>query len=392
MARNSPGRHTVGYRELKAEIRAGIIRSLYVLYGEENFLIDKLIESIEQAVIAPGCLALDRVALDGACQSPRLEPDKLQAEVMTPPFLSSRKLVITRYSGWLSPAGMARRGQNSPALAEADESNGSRTDDDEHDEEESTPGAGSAKTRLERLANILEHLPDSACLVMVEHKVDRRQKNLINLIEQKGVLAEIGREEPGVLQQWVSAECKRHEMKISELASQSLIDRCDCSMDMIWNELNKIFLYCQYAACREIDLPLIEKISLPDLRGSIFDLTDALSEGRTERALTLVDNLISQKEPVQLIQFMLARHLRQLICAAELGRADRIVSELKVMPFVASRLATQARRLPPQILEDLYGRCVETDTQVKTGRITDRLALETLLAEIAAMFRKMQSH
>ena len=75
---------------------------------------------------------------------------------------------------------------------------------------------------------------------------------------------------------------------------------------------------------------------------------------------------------------MLARHIRQLICAAELGRPDRIAAELKVMPFVAGRLAGQARcRLT--VLEDLYAHCFETDMLVKTGQIGDRLALETLL-------------
>jgi DNA polymerase III delta subunit len=71
-------------------------------------------------------------------------------------------------------------------------------------------------------------------------------------------------------------------------------------------------------------------------------MTDAISRGQTARALELCDLLISQKEPVQLIAFMLARHFRQLICAHDLGRADALIRDLKVMPFVASRLLQQA--------------------------------------------------
>jgi len=32
----------IGYKELKAELRKNQFRPLYVLYGEESFLIDKL--------------------------------------------------------------------------------------------------------------------------------------------------------------------------------------------------------------------------------------------------------------------------------------------------------------------------------------------------------------
>jgi DNA polymerase III subunit delta len=372
-----------GYKEIKAEMRAGQNRSLYVLYGEETFLIDKLVESLGQALIASGSESLDRVVIDAGGQPSRLDPERLKAEIMTPPFFSSRKLVIVRNSGWLT-SGISRNA----ADAGSGSSDGEAPPDSENENGDPQPSGQtvsqtSQKSRHEQLMKIIEKIPDSACLVMVEQKVDRRLKQLVSLIEEKGVLAEIGREQPRILMQWVDAECRRKGLSIDETAAESLIDRCDGSMQVIWQEMTKLFLYCGYAGCREINVQLIAELSLPDLRGSIFDLTDALSEGKTGRALQLVDTLISQKEPVQLIQFMLARHIRQLICAAELGRPDRIASDLKVMPFVAARLAGQARRIPVQVLEELYGRCLETDTQVKTGKIGDRLALETFLAESA---------
>jgi len=63
--------------------------------------------------------------------------------------------------------------------------------------------------------------------------------------------------------------------------------------------------------------------------------------------------LLGQKEPVQLISFMLARHFRQLICAKDLGRSDALVRELKVMPFVANRLLQQAKQLSIERMEQI---------------------------------------
>ena len=98
---------------------------------------------------------------------------------------------------------------------------------------------------------------------------------------------------------------------------------------------------------------------------------------------TLLDTLIAQKQPVQLITFMLARHFRQLIVAKSAGSPDRVVTKLKVMPFVASRLVNQARKISADALEAQYQACFETDLAVKTGKITDRLALEMLLVSAA---------
>lgn len=387
MAKAGREKKTIGYRELKAEIRAGQARLLYVLYGDEAFLMEKLVESLGQLLLMPGSESLDKVMIDAAGQQSRLDYERLKAEVMTPPFMSRKKLVIVRNSGWLSQTSGGGRQTGQNARSNDIETGQDETEDLDDSVSEAAAGSGTQKSRQEQLNNLFEHLPDSVCLIMIEKKVDRRLKQLVGLIEQIGVLAEIRQEEPRVLRQWVEGECRLRGLQIEPVAAESLIDRCDCSMQVIWQEIGKLLLFCAYTGTKTITLPLIAELSLPDLRGNIFELADALAEGRTERALQLVDLLIGQKEPVQLIQFMLARHLRQLICAAELGRPDRIVSELKVMPFVANRLANQSRRLPIPILEDLYNRSVESDTQVKTGQITDRLALETFLAEAAEMIK-----
>lgn len=383
MAKARSARETLGYKELKAEIRDNRCRQLYVLYGEETFLIGKLVESLTQLLIEPGSLSLDRVVYDGGGQASRIDPERVESEICTPPFLSRRKLVIVQNSGWLS-AGGGKQGAG-PSTNETGES---EENDPDNDEAPDAFSGNAQKTRQEKIIRMLERLSDSACLVIIETKVDRRLKQLVSLIEQKGVLAEIGLEQPHTLQLWIEAECRRRGFSIEQTATESLIDRCDGKMQVIWQELNKLFLYCTYASCKSVDLALIAEISLPDLRGNIFDLTDALSDGRTEKALILVDTLIGQKQPVQLIQFMLARHIRQLICAAELSRPDRIAAELKVLPFVAGRLARQARCFTVNELENLYARCFETDMLVKTGQIGDRLALETLLVTVAEQAKK----
>lgn len=378
MAKAPGSRTSIGYNDLKAEIRQQRWQRLYVLSGEETFLIDKLIEALTELLVEPSSLSLDRLVLHGSGRGGRLEPAQLKAEVMTPPFLSRAKLVVVRQSGWFGAA-VAGRGKGS--VASDDSKADAELDDDTA--ENGSAGGNSARDRQAFLIGLFDHLPDCVCLVFVEQKIDRRLKSLVQAIERSGILAEFAREQPHTLQRWIDAECKRRKLQIDPVAADSLIDRCEGSMQVIWQELTKLFLYCDATGEKQVTRDLIDVLSLPDLHGTIFDMTDALAEGKAGRALELADILISQKQPVQLIQFMLTRHLRQLICASDLIHPAAITAALKVPPFVSGRLAQQCRKLKPELLEELYASCFAMDVKVKSGLISDRLALETLLVESA---------
>lgn len=375
MAHINSERSGISYNALKAEIRQGKWRRLYVLGGEETFLSEKLVEALTERLIQPAARSVDRLMVTDRGQGIPLDFDRLQSECMTPPFCSDVKLIVVRQSGWFSAG-------THPVGRQSNRKNGDSED------KESSSGAKSQPSDLKsQLADLFARLPESVCLVFIEDKVDRRQKKLVQAIQKAGVLAFFDIQKPWMLQQWIVAECKRKNLIIHPTAAQSLMDRCENQMHVISQELTKLFLYCQSSGENVIDLPLIDRVSLPDLHGTIFDLTDALSAGRGDRALRLTDVLIQQRQPVPLILFMLARHLRQLICAAETSQPAAIANMLGVPPFVASRLARQAQNLSIDALESLYARCVDTDLEIKSGKISDRLALETLLCEQAASFK-----
>jgi DNA polymerase-3 subunit delta len=387
MAKAIKGRTTIGYNELKAEIRQQHWQRLYVLGGEETFLIDKLIEALTALLVNPSSQSLDRLVLYGSGRSGRLDTAQLRAEVMTPPFLSRAKLVVVRQSGWFGAAGPGRGKGSGPA----DDAGGYAETDDEATEN-GAAGGNAARDRQAFLIELFDHLPDCVCLVFVEQKIDRRLKSLVSSIERNGILTEFEKEQPRVLQRWIDVECKRRKLQIEPAAADSLIDRCEGGMQVIWQELTKLFLYCEATGETQVTRDLIDLLSLPDLHGTIFDMTDALAEGNAGRALELADVLISQKQPVQLIQFMLTRHLRQLIYASDLGNPGAIMSALKVPHFVAGRLAQQSRKLTPELLEQLYASCFAMDIKVKSGLISDRLALETLLVESATTITRAKRH
>ncbi len=384
MAKPARKQTAPGYADLRAAVKNGDISRLYVLTGDETFLMERFLLLLEQTLIRPESVTLDKVAISAVRTGSRLTIDRVRSEVMAPPFLSNRRLVIVRQSGWFAPARGA--GDDGEEAEDGDDA----AAEPSTSEPAARPSAAASRSNAAGadLPALLERLPDSVCLVFCEQKVDRRLKSLMTAVQQAGTIGVFEPEQPATLVQWIEAECRHRALRIDPATAGSLVDRCDGSMQVIWNELSKLFLHAAGSGQPVIDQELLEKLSLPDLRGTIFDLTDAISAGRTAQALSLLDALIAQRQPVQLITFMLARHFRQLMAARALGAPDEVASRLKVMPFVAARLLSQSRGLSLETLEAQYLACFEADLAVKTGRIADRLALETLLVAAAEEMRR----
>ena len=84
------------------------------------------------------------------------------------------------------------------------------------------------------------------------------------------------------------------------------------------------------------------------------------------------------------ILFLIARQFNQLLQIKELTAAGKdkgaMASALKVPPFAVGKLTAQARAFTRDQILSWVTLCVETEEAVKTGRLSDRLAVELLIA------------
>lgn len=331
----------MSYPELAADLKLNVTAPLYILWGEEEYLIERALLSLQTLLIAPGCKDADSYSSDGSAFAG--DPDAIREMVLTPPFLSKKRLIIIKNSGLF-----AARSPDSPEMSR-------------------------------KYIDLFSTMSDFCCLVFVEEKVDKRKKALLEAAGKNGILVQVDRQSTEVLCKWVGKTLAKNKIRITLEAVNSIVDRTEGSMYTLGSEMQKIVLYCRNENIFEITLRDIDDICIPDIRGSIFQMTDAIGTRKIFRALVVLDTLISLKEPVPKIRFMFARHLRQLICAKELVQQDRIMTALKVVPFVARNLATQSRSFQMDELTALYEACASSDFSVKTGKIDDRMSMEILL-------------
>ena len=100
--------------------------------------------------------------------------------------------------------------------------------------------------------------------------------------------------------------------------------------------------------------------------------------------MDLYEDLLTLKEPPMRIMFLIAKQFNQLLQVKELAgkgaQKGEIASKVKVPPFVAGKLIAQARAFSREQILSYVEFCVESEESVKTGRLSDRLAVELLIA------------
>jgi DNA polymerase-3 subunit delta len=120
----------------------------------------------------------------------------------------------------------------------------------------------------------------------------------------------------------------------------------------------------------------------------VFDLVDALGrrDGRTA-AQTLHRLLDAGEHPLGLLA-MIVRQFRLLIQVKELktegANPQTIAKELGIHPFPARKLHNQAAYFTAAQLEAVYRHLLETDVGIKSGEIEAEVALDLLVAGLAA--------
>jgi DNA polymerase III subunit delta len=85
---------------------------------------------------------------------------------------------------------------------------------------------------------------------------------------------------------------------------------------------------------------------------------------------------------------MVVRQFRLLLLAREAldagTPAANLAQALEVHPFVAQKLASQARNFTLPALENIYRRLRDIDDEVKSGRVELDTAMESLVAQLAS--------
>ena len=242
-------------------------------------------------------------------------------------------------------------------------------------------GSGFFKSAPEELVEYLPQIPDTTCMVFCESEVDKRNR-LFKKVKETGYAAELGKQNTDQLMKWAVGILAKDGRKITRPVMEYFLGRTGDDMENIRMELEK--LICYTMGREVITKEDVDAVGTVHVSNRIFDMVAAIVSGNTKKAMDLYEDLLTLKEPPMRILFLIARQFNQLLQVKELtGQgADKgtIASKLKVPPFAVGRLTAQARAFKREQILSYVTLCVESEEAVKTGKLSDRLAVELLIA------------
>ena len=236
---------------------------------------------------------------------------------------------------------------------------------------------------LEPLAGYVEDPNPSTCLLLIADKVDVRFK-AFQTLKKRGYLHVFAPLRDQALAGWLRTEARARKLTLAPDAAEALATAAGPDLGRLSQALDLLALY---AGGKGIGVDDVEALIAETRERGIFELTKAIGAGNVGRALALLTNMLRNREPALRIQFMLARHLRQVWRAKELfasgaGRND-IAAGVGINPFFLDDVLVPARRMSRASLEGAFERLYIADVELKSSKLDPEIALSRLVQTLA---------
>ncbi len=334
--------------ELERNLKLEKLDSIYLLYGEETFLLENSLKKIKK--LFGECIkGINYIKLD------ETNIDSLISNIETPAFGYEKKLIIARNTNLFKAEGKRKN-----------------------------LGLAQVKDNINNyIKENMEIINKSTVLVFVEQEVDSRMA-LLKTIDKNGIVCKFDFQKPQEISKRLKAICKGYEVTIEDSTTMYFIESCGTNMQELINEIRKLIEYVGKngkITKKEIDLLCTKK-----MESIIFDLTDSLGKkGNKSDSIQILRNLLYAKEPIQKILITLYNHFKRLYFTKLAQKENKNIAEVLNLKanqmFLVNKYAKQTQYFSEKELETILQKLRDLDYKYKVGLIEVEVGLETILCE-----------
>lgn len=335
----------ISIENLEKELKNNNLQSLYLLYGEELFLLETSLKKIK-ALFGECIKGINFISID------ETNVNELIADIETPAFGYEKKLIIARNTGLFKKEGKRKN-------------------------------AELAKLK-EKISNYVQEnikiIKESMVLVFVDEEADTKQE-LYKTIDKLGTVCKFDFQKPIQIQKRIKAICNGYKVQIDDRTLGYFIECCGTNMQDLINEIRKLIEYAGENG--KIQKEDIDKLTIKKLESIIFDLTDNLGKKEIAKALEVLKNLIYAKEPIQRILITLYNHFKKLYFTKLAIKSNKdIIASLNLKPnqtFLVNKYKMQAKYFQEKELKEILQSLRDLDYNYKNGLIDLQVGLEAIL-------------
>lgn len=316
----------------------GDVARVYLFHGEEAHIKRRALEALRKRLLPDGLEAMNETNL----QNP--PPQDVIAAAETLPFMGERRLIVVRDCALIGAGRVADEAAQAAAMA-----------------------------------NYLDRVPDTACLVFYARGLADGRKKLTQALNRRATVVRFDPLADVPLARWMAAQVKPKAISPQNAALLAFTSGRD--LLTLTQELHKLAAYI--GERDEITREDIEAVATKSLECTVFQMVDALVAGREAEVFRLLSAMLEMGESRIGILAMMARQYRNLFHVRCLMDQKTPLSQMQqrvgVPPFAFDRLREQARNADAKALREKLRLCVGTDYAIKSGRMREDAALERAL-------------
>lgn len=317
------------------------MNNLYLITGDETYEKAECLRKIEnefgELVRGINYIVLDKDNISN-----------LESEINTYPFGYSKKLIIVKL-----------------------ESKSSKEDDESNKKNDFF---------TESLEKTLLDIDDSVCIVFVGDFT--LKSKIYKFVFKNGKCFNFEKRKENEIISWCSTIFKENDIKIANQDVAYLVNLCGTEKQVLKNEMDKLLGYATYS--KIITKNDIDKLCVKTSDIIIFDLTDSLGSKNFKEALFCLNELIENKEPIQKIVIMIAKHFKSLLVAKiAIEQNKNVMEELNAKSsYAVNKYKEQSRRFTKKELINLVNELAKLDIDSKLGKIDLKIGLEKIICEV----------
>ena len=315
-----------GFAQLKADLKAGQARNVYLFYGEETYLRAHYVQQLRQLLIPAGFEEFNDHRLNGK----GLTVQTLTEVAEAMPMMAEHTLVTVEDMD----------------IFKLDEG------------------------QRRALVALLEDMPEYCTMVFIyntlEYKRDGKQKKLCAALDAHVCVVEFAQQERAQLINWLRRRFAALGHDIDPSTADHLLFTCGTLMNELLPEIEKI---AAYAKAERVTIEDINAVADPVLDARVFDMTNCVTAGKyDEAARVLAELLRMQTEPIVILA-ALGKELRKLYTARmalDTGKDRFWVKQLWNMgsDYPAKLLMQAAKKVDHDWCADAVKRCQMLDRRM----------------------------
>ena len=266
-------------------------------------------------------------------------------------------------------------------------------------------GRGSHEAEFTAIREYVENPnPDAILIFVADHisipsdprrmeMTDRdRYERIRDTLGEFCTIIELARVEESEAVRWINDTAANENVKVDSDAAREMVDALGGDMMLVAAELEKLILYV--GDKKKITLGDVETMVLAAKQRTLYELTDAISAKDRERALKVLDAILSTGDGEEAAighLYMLAKTFRQMLVIFERKVRDSralwqaLWQGFRLPPFAAEDVIRQARRYQSRReLTRALRLIARADVALRSSPPSKRLVLEQLILDLSA--------